>query len=159
MGKEKISAEDVSQLVHRLHQKLSAIDQLAVAVLKSHFLVEEQIDAVLEATAKNPKHLELEKNPRFVQKVKWLRAFAPLGDDERWQLILAINTLRNKVAHKFDGPERKNALMNLRQELGQRIRVHDHAFDEQILQDYDVVLSASMWSINFLARIQQEIEK
>ena len=159
MSEEKINVEDLAQFVEQCKERLSAIDQFATAVLKSHFLIEEQIDAVLEATAKNPKHLELERNPRFIQKVKWIRAFAPLGDDKQWQLILAINTLRNKVAHKFDGAERKNAMVNLRQEFFQQARDDRHFLNEQEWRDYNVVLSVCMQSIMFLTRIRKEIEK
>jgi hypothetical protein len=48
----------------------------------SHLEVEEQLDLTLAAIAKAPKHLDLERNPSFTQKVKWIRAFGPMGDDQ-----------------------------------------------------------------------------
>jgi hypothetical protein len=127
---------------------------LATAVLKSHFLVEEQLDAVLEAVAKNPKHLELKRNPKFEQKVKWVRAFGPLGHDHHWQVILGLNALRNKVAHKFDGPERKTAISNLRNDFR---RVLDPGQNDKGLLDYNLVLAASMLSIAFLVKLRHEL--
>jgi|SRR5271165_6921276 len=151
MSEEIFKIGDLKPLVDEFDKQISEIDQLATAVLKTHFLIEEFIDLILEEVARNPQHLELERP--FIQKVKWIRAFAPMGDDERWQLILAINTLRNKVAHKFDGPERKAALQNLRKELICCI------FNEQEWRDYDLILAAATESRLFLVEIRNQIGK
>jgi hypothetical protein len=60
-----------------------------------------------------------------------------LGEDARWELILALNSLRNKVAHKFDGPERKKALQKLRKELTRHVLIKQ--LNEQEWPDYNVV--------------------
>jgi len=143
------NSEDLRGLLKRFHEQISEIDRFATAVLKAHFLVEEQIDSLLEVVAKNPKHLE--GRPSFDRKVKWIRAFGPLGDNEHWQLILALNTLRNKVAHKFDGPEREAAIANLRNEFRQ---VMEPDPKDKELRDYNLLLVASMFSVAFLVRLR-----
>ena len=50
-------------------------------ILQAHLIVEQDIEVTLEVLAKSTKYLELNRNPAFTQKVKWIRAFAPLGDD------------------------------------------------------------------------------
>jgi hypothetical protein len=145
------SKEGIAKLLEDFHKQISEIDRLATAVLKAHFLVEEQIDSVLEVVAKNPEHLGLERNPRFTQKVNWIRSFGPLGDNDYWRLILAINNLRNKVAHKFDGPERKQAITNLRNEYR---RILEPDPNDAELRDYNLILVVSMFSIAFLVKLR-----
>jgi hypothetical protein len=64
---EKLEKQ-IEQLVADIDKRISEIDSLATAVLKSHFLLEEQIDAVLEAVAKSPQYLDLRRNPTFAQR-------------------------------------------------------------------------------------------
>src|SRR5271166_447862 len=101
--------KELERYVKEFNERISAIDPLASTILKCHFLIEEQLNGVLEAVAKAPKYLDLDRS-MFAQKVKWARVFAPLGDNILWSLILAINTLRNNVAHTPEGPGRKNAI-------------------------------------------------
>jgi hypothetical protein len=53
---------------------------------------------------------------QFDAKVKILRAFAPLGDDDHWEAVEAINTLRNKIAH-LHGRDQKHAAFGKLREL------------------------------------------
>jgi len=154
-----MSEEEVAKFLAGFSRRISEIDRLATAVLKAHFLVEEFLDRALAAAAKSPKHLELERNPRFAQKMKWLRAFAPLGDDSRWELVSALNNLRNKVAHKVDGPERKEALQKLRKELAPHVKKELSVLNEQRWPDYNIVLAAAMESNLFLTQVRTEVGK
>jgi len=83
-----------------------------------------------------------------------IRAFAPKGDDQRWDLILALNTVRNKVAHNFDGSERAEALQKLRNELARPFKAVGHVAG---LDDYQTVLISSMGSIAFLVHLKTEL--
>lgn len=90
-------------------------------------------------------------NPKFIQKVRWIRAFAPLGDDARWDIILALNTLRNKVAHKFDLTKRQEALTKLRAQFSQStLFVHY----EQEWKDYNVIFGACVEALVFLLQVR-----
>ncbi len=102
------------------------------------------------------KHLE-HRSAKFAQKVKWIRAFAPQGDDQSWELILAINTLRNKVAHKLDGPERAEALQKLSNELDRSFKADGSVASNPNLDDYKIVLISSMNSIAFLVHLRTEV--
>jgi hypothetical protein len=159
MPGEKISEEEMKQLIDPFHERIRKIDPLVTHVLQAHLIVEEELDATLRAVAKNPRHLGLNRNPKFEQKVKWIRAFAPLGDDGHWEVILAINRLRNKVAHQFDGPERKTALQNLRAQFNQFVSIDKSALNEQEWKDYNVVLGACVYSIFFLVQVRDELRK
>ena len=77
------------------------------------------------------------------------------GDDQRWDLILALNIARNKVAHNFDGPQRAEALQKLRNELAGSF--NDAAAHVAGLDDYKTVLISSMDSIAFLVHPKTEL--
>jgi hypothetical protein len=69
-----LTPENLQKFVFDFYERVSSIDPLATAVLKTHFLVEEEIDAVL---AKSP-NLKLGSRG-FAQKVKGIRQVAPVG--------------------------------------------------------------------------------
>ena len=140
-------------------KRISEIDQFATMVLKAHFLIEEQLDATLEAAAKGPKYLDLER-ATFAQKVKWVRAFAPEGDNFIWPVIVAINTVRNKVAHHPDGSERKNAMENLWRAWERTFaQASGRKPDRQDWYDEHLILVASMDSIGLLKQIQKLVRE
>jgi hypothetical protein len=93
---------------------------------------------------------------QFARKIKWLRAFGPLGDDDRWGLIEALNTLRNKVAHKFEGPERDQALRNLRIQVNRCMPDIDFVSENNV-KDYHLVVVACMYSLALLLDVQHHI--
>jgi hypothetical protein len=82
-----------------------------------------------------------------------------MGDAEDWQLILAINNLRNKVAHKFDGPERTAALRNLRNEFHRSWKANGAIINDAEWPDYNMVLVSSMNAIAFLVHLRTEVLK
>ena len=127
---------------------------MATAVLNTHFLLEAKINELLESVAKSPKFLQLESNIPFAQRVKWLRAFAPFGEDKSWELVLAINRLRNKVAHKFDGRERKKALQDLRNEFAPTLERSGLVSNVNEWPEIFVIQAAGRESYRFLSRIE-----
>jgi hypothetical protein len=148
----------LKRFVEEFSKQISAIDRLATVVLGAHFILEKQLNEILQALARTPKQLDLE-NARFVQKVKWVRGFGPMADDKRWELVSIFNQLRNKVAHRPDGPERKEALQKLREELRHHLVADDSLRDVQEWGDYNVVVLAGMLCHILLLAIQREVEK
>ena len=149
------SMEALKEFMERFHKRIFEIDRFATTVLKAHFLVEEELDSVLDSIASKPKKMASERNPTFDQKLKWIRKFHPLlRDSEYWRLIAAFNTLRNKVAHKFDGPERKRAIENLRKEYREVVNPDpkNKEFSPEIL-----VLAIGAFSVTFLGRFRELI--
>jgi hypothetical protein len=150
-----MSLEDAKKILADFDRIMSTIDPLANAVLKGHFEIEEQLDFVLEKLATNPRFLEL-SGAKFVHKVKWLRAFGPLGNDDRWDLVEALNTLRNKIAHRFEGSKRKEALQNLRIQVKRFLPVIDFVSENNVT-DYQVVVTACFCSLALLLDVQNQI--
>lgn len=77
-------------------------DPLLTIVLKGHLLAEERLNRLLVLFAKAPGHLP--NNLRFHQKLRVVRANAPLAmsDARVWDLLDALNSIRNQMAHSLD---------------------------------------------------------
>src|SRR5262245_32386458 len=106
--------EDLSPGLHRLVEQMGRIDEPALAVLKGQLLLEEQLDRILTRFVFHPEHLE-QANLRFYQKVCVARS---ISLDEQvnpmWELVLAVNALRNELAHSLDSPRRQPKVERLK---------------------------------------------
>jgi hypothetical protein len=151
-----ISIEEVKGLIESFNKHIGEFDALATTVLKAHFLVEKRLVQLLQSLARCPDYLELGRTTGFDRKVKLLRAFAPLGNDGRWQIVAALNTVRNNVAHKADGPERKQALQKLRETWKPFLRGNPDASDEWA--DYNILVAATLECFAFFSTIEAQIK-
>jgi hypothetical protein len=143
---------DAHRLYERFQDRLKErLDKADTALLQSHFLIEEQLDALLTVLALQPYQLDLEVS--FAVKVKILRAFAPLGEDPRWKIIEAINKVRNEIAHPKSGDKKEKALHKLRDSRKQVSGRHIDRMDS-----FDVLVSSTMISIVFLSEIERAIK-
>jgi hypothetical protein len=78
---------------------MNDVDPLVPVVLKGHLLIERILDDLISSVCINPDHIW---NGRFTfaQKVDLARAFAFNKDNHPvWTIVLALNTLRNEIAH------------------------------------------------------------
>jgi hypothetical protein len=146
-----MDTKDIRRIVGDIHDRIRKIDPFVTQVLQAHFLVEEFVDLLFEAVPKNPKHSK--RKPTFAQKVKWIRASTPMRNDKRWRLLWAFNALRNNIAHKPDGPERIEALRNLRKEFERYLKSDGFDFDDQEWKDYNIVLASCSESRLLLAAV------
>jgi len=145
------------RFIAHFHDRLKkSLDTTDTAVLQSQFLLEEKLDELLMDLALQPNQLNLDV--QFAVKVKILRAFAPLGNDERWKVIEAINKLRNSSAHGGGRDEKQKAIHKLRNLWKAQVEKED-PFIEMDWPDYNVVLGATVESLRFLAAVEEEIKK
>lgn len=101
---------DFSKL-ERLAQHLLPAEDLTLAVLKGHLLVEEALEEVVVAHCKNP-HLVQEQQVNFATKLLFARALT--GAEELslvWSACKRLNSLRNALAHKLDHPDTQKRLL------------------------------------------------
>lgn len=149
--------EELNQAVEDLYDRIKT-SPIVTATLRCHFEIEEILDSALEALAKNLAHLKLDEYIPFARKISWLRAFGPspsVDEPEKyWRLIAALNSLRSKIAPKFEGPERDKAMLNLREKFNAfqtdgdwRVPVNESNLD--LL----VITTATVHSLAFLLRI------
>jgi len=79
------------------------IDDVSLIVLKGHLLLEEMLLELATLALEHPKHLAKLSFHQLACLVLALMAEKP--DDKCWELILQINSLRNRLAHKLQPPD------------------------------------------------------
>jgi hypothetical protein len=131
------------------------IDELALAVLKSHLIMESAIDNIIELIFFHP-HLVLDARISFYVKVQMVRAYA-LHESEMtiWKLVLAISELRNEIAHNLEGTKREKRLAAVRN-LYLSEAPH-YAEKHKNYPDHLIVILASSLCTGFLGEMEKDL--
>ena len=80
-------------------ERVSRVNEMMVTVLKGHLVVEQFMDEFLTAFGKKA-------NGRFADKAQHCQSLKPPEIAAPvWQLLTAVNQLRNKIAHTLDQGE------------------------------------------------------
>lgn len=96
-------------------KELNEHDQLQLAVLKGHLIIEAALENILSLIFFHPEYV-LKGRFTFMQKVQLARAYGLRKDTNSvWDLILKVNEVRNEVAHNLIGEKRKTKLNQLRE--------------------------------------------
>ncbi|TIP18429.1 hypothetical protein [Mesorhizobium sp.] len=130
------------------------VDPLVPVVLKGHLLIERILDDVISSVCCNPDHIW---NGRFTfaQKVNLARAFAFNRDKHPvWTIVLALNTLRNEIAHNRLGERTRSKMDQVRRlwlaEVDEVVRELDEEDADPV-----VVIHATGLCGSFLAEIKE----
>jgi hypothetical protein len=102
---------DLSKL-ERLAQHLLPGEDLTLAVLKGHLLIEEMLEKVVAAHCGNPGLLQ-ESQVNFATKLLFARALT--GAEELsvvWDGCKRLNSLRNALVHKLEHPDTQKRLVS-----------------------------------------------
>jgi hypothetical protein len=102
---EIFGSNDPRRHVFRYDEHIPDTDDLSLIILKGHLLVEEMLVELSNLLFPNPTFLE-KANLRFQQLANIVHAAEPMKpDDKCWELIFALNTLRNDLVHKLESPK------------------------------------------------------
>jgi hypothetical protein len=100
--------------MQRFQQEMKQVDEVAHVLLKGHLLIEEGINRILDQYVFHREHLQ-EARLSFHAKVLLARGFGLRKNNfGEWELIGAINSLRNTLAHSLQAPERAKKLANVK---------------------------------------------
>jgi hypothetical protein len=111
----KMDEED-RKFIDKFHEDLSQVDEAAQLVLNAHFSVEKPLGAFVESIFFHPKYIR--NRFTFVNRVRIARAYTTESHDRfEWDVILALNEMRNVIAHRGDGEARVAALEVVRKEI------------------------------------------
>ena|SRR6266568_1054217 len=94
-------------LQKKFEEHFATVDAIAQIVLKGHLLIEEAFDNILGKFVFHPEYLE-SANLRFAQKIDLARSVSlDDHDNEMWELVKAINGLRNELSHSLKSAKRQ----------------------------------------------------
>jgi hypothetical protein len=137
-------------------KRLGEIDDLASVVLKGHLLLEVVLDNIISVIFFHAEHVH-DGRFRFAQKVRIARAHCLRKDRLlTWNHILAVNALRNEVAHSFEGERRGEKLERLRQSL-LADAAPEVAEELRDLPAVDLVLYACAICVGFLGKYEHDL--
>ncbi len=98
----KLTEAEIEKRVAAGQERKKRIDELRLAVLEGHLIMEEQLDAFIEACVFHPDQLN-HVNMNFHTKGHLAVSLGLKRDkDEMWAVVWAINQLRNEMAHNLD---------------------------------------------------------
>ena len=150
----QVMSIELEEAAVRLRKELEDVDSVSVITMKCHMLLELHLKTIVENHFFHPEHM-IETRIGFHDWVCIARSLClrknTLGE---WDLILAINTLRNEIAHPR-GAERRTLLINRIKEIYIR---ESEASADKIDADPDelIIINASGHCIGFLAEYEAD---
>ena len=153
MGNENVKDRNLT----RFTEQMQHVDELAVTVLKGHLVLEEQLDRIVSKFLFHPKHLDA-ANLRFHQKAKVAQCMSlDEHDNSVWELLLAINSLRNHLAHSLEPEKRQQRFDRVKTMFDSE---HDSSGIETAqMRDHEIVAFAVAMVLGFLSSFEEEVER
>jgi hypothetical protein len=145
---------ELLHLIGRFRKEMESVDEVAHVLLKGHLLLEEALSAILEQHVFHRQHLA-HARLSFAQKLSLARSLC-LRKNEfgEWEVIAAINALRNDLAHRLNSPDRAKK-MTVVKELYFREAVGYEGIEEVEKQpDAAVLFNACAHCAGFLATFE-----
>lgn len=94
---------------------MESVDEVAHVLLKGHLLLEEALSAVIDQYVFHREHLT-EARLSFAQKMHLAKALCLRKNGfGEWELIAALNSLRNNLAHRLKSDERQKKLAQVKE--------------------------------------------
>ena len=138
---------------------LEKIDELTLIVLKGHLILEEGLERIIKLHVFNGQYIE-DARFQFYKKVQIARSLALRKDKHGiWDLILAINGLRNKLAHSLDVEVRKKKFEELKRIYKREVVGTNLKEVTTEDKDHEVVLYACALCAGFLGEYEADAKK
>lgn len=90
-------------------ERAAKFNALMLTTIKGHLIVEQAMDAFLEASLAGPKHIARARF-RFSDKVLLCRAMSYEDEEHAWNVIGSVNGLRNAIAHGYSDDKQAEAM-------------------------------------------------
>jgi hypothetical protein len=151
-------AEERDAFIAKMKEHFAEIDEITQVVLKGHLMLEELFNSILQKCLFNPEVLDA-CNLRFVQKMYLVRGFciSPHGEGI-WELVAAINALRNGIAHSLDREQRQKKFDRMKAIYLRELEHPWLADDDRDQPDHVVFLFAVGLCHGFIGRIESDAE-
>jgi hypothetical protein len=145
--------------IERFAEHLSKVDELTLVVLKGHLLLEESLDKIITTFVFHPEQLA-DAWLTFAQRVAIARSMSldEFGNT-MWELILAINALRNDLAHSLNSPRRLNRLARVKELYFRECVDLPDIEHDRLLKDQHIISLALALSYGFLEGFQKEVNR
>jgi hypothetical protein len=141
------------EFIEEYKTQLASIDTSVQLILGSHFDVEKHLDDFLDEVFFHPIYIE-NAGLGFRAKTYIARACSDLGHERpEWRLMLALNSLRNKVAHRSTRKELKVSLGEFRKGL---IELKLIGVEVERLGHHDLIVHAAAVCSGYLINMRDQ---
>lgn len=149
--------EDSDEFFEKFSKEIREVDEVVNVVLKGHLLVERALDRIISLIFFHPDYI-LNGRQSFERKVQIARAMSlNAHDHHHWDLILSVNSLRNEIAHKHPGDERKKKTERVRQASVESITSKASELHRNDTDSGIIIFACSM-CCGFLAYTEDDLE-
>ena len=140
-------------------EHFATVDATAQIVLKGHLLIEETLDSILGKFVFHSAHLE-SANLRFAQKIDLARSVSlDEHNNEMWELVKAINSLRNELSHSLKSAKRQQKAQRVI-ELYLKLLDNAEMSNRHKNESEEVVLMwATSFFLGFLSAFEAEVDR
>jgi hypothetical protein len=148
---------ELQATIERFTREMGAVDEMVHVLLKGHLLLEEALALILDQHVFHREYLA-DARLSFAQKTHIARSLClrknTLGE---WELVAAINAIRNDLAHSLNSPSRARKLEKVK-ELYFREAAGFHRLEEiKHLPDHEIVFGAYAHCAGFLATCASDL--
>lgn len=148
-----------AELIQRVEDQFRHVDPVAQVVLNGHLLIEELLTEIIERFVFHPALLD-QVNLGFFKKVHLARSLSlDEHDNDMWDLVLAINELRNQLAHSLDDDKRQPKIAKVRTLYFRETADTPEIEHQQTLADEIVLAFAASLVIGFLSTFRAEADR
>lgn len=151
-------SEAAKEILAKLEEHMRFVDESALVVLKGHLVIEETLGEIISTYVFHAEHLE-QARLGFAQKVAIARTMSlDEHNNDMWQLIVAINGLRNELAHSLQPPmraQKTQTLIDLHKKLGGCVQTSDF----KDLPEHIVLSFVISYALGFLSGFVEEVRR
>lgn len=146
-------------LQKKFEEHFATVDATAQIVLKGHLLIEEALDTILCKFVFHPEYFE-SANLRFAQKIDLARSVS-LDDhnNEMWDLVKAINSLRNELSHSLKSGKRQQKTQRVIDLYLKLLDNAEMAARHQSESEEVVLMWATSFFLGYLSAFEAEVDR
>jgi hypothetical protein len=145
----------LNKYMESFQKHMAEVDEFEHVILKGHLIIEGVLDNVIALMLFHPEYLKLARFT-FYQKLQLGRAIGLRKNKKSiWSLVLAINEVRNEVAHNLVGAKREKKINQLRGLLLKELPP-DLVETRQDYPDHAIALLACTMCVGFLGTLEDD---
>ncbi len=150
-------SEPLGKNLSRFLKQMAEVDQVTQVVLKGHLLCEESLGRVIENFVFYPSHLDA-CHLSFYQKVEMSRALCLRKNNFTiWELLLAINSLRNELAHSLESSKRQGKIEKVKRLVAEEMKSEHESLDQDD-PDFIILSKACGLCLGFLSSFEGDAQ-
>jgi hypothetical protein len=143
--------------IDRFTREMSTIDEMVHVLLKGHLLLEEALALIIDQHVFHREDVA-EARLSFAQKLNIAKSLClrknKLGE---WDLVAAINGLRNDLAHRLNSPDREKKLERVKSIYFREAADFGRIETIKAQSDHEIVFAACAHCAGFLATCAEDL--